>query len=132
MQVDVFGPGSGTQAAVPCVANAVNQLDILITFGNNQLQIELYDPNTLLLIAPVLPIAGPPRAQVPISLNFNGPATGNVLIRIVDLGPGIYPDVFYVDMVNISALQTITSTVCWDEDYRFGFNGMEKDNPPIV
>ncbi len=128
MQVDVFGPIAGTQVVVSCVANVVNQLDIIVTFGTNQLQIELYDPVTMTLIAPVLPIAGPPGTQVPISLNFNGPATGNVFIRIIDLMPGIYPDLFYVDLVNISALQTITSTVCWDEDYRFGFNGQEKDN----
>jgi|GEM_PF-2006760 len=35
---------------------------------------------------------------------------------------------FIVNYAAISTQTTVPTQVCWDEDYRFGFNGMEKDN----
>ncbi|MHB1276961.1 MAG: RHS repeat-associated core domain-containing protein [Bacteroidia bacterium] len=35
---------------------------------------------------------------------------------------------FIVNYAAISTQTTLQQQVCWDEDYRFGFNGMEKDN----
>lgn len=128
MRVDVYGPNSGTQNTIPCLPGVSNQLDILLQFGlNPTIQIELYDPSTMTLISPPVPVNGVPGLVMPISLNFTGPVSGNVVVRIVDIG-GAYPDAFYVGYVNVSGQQTITSQICWEEDYRFGFNGKEKNN----
>ena len=43
-------------------------------------------------------------------------------------GPFPFPDMFIVNYAAISTQTTVPTQVCWDEDYRFGFNGMEKDN----
>jgi len=131
MMVNCNAPADGAQQTLPCVGGVTNVLDLTISYGQNDIQIMLLDPLTMLPLPgyPILYPAMPPGTVQNIQLFFVGPPSGNVLVQINSPGgPFPFPDMFSIQYAAISTQTTVPTQVCWDEDYRFGFNGMEKDN----
>lgn len=130
MMVNVNMVGEGCQQNLLSLAGVMNTLDVTVTLGNHPLQIMLLDPLTMLPL-PGFPqlLPGAPGATVSFQFMFIGPPAGNVLVQITALaGAFPFPGFFMVDYVAVSIQNVVHNTVCWNEDYRFGFNGQEKDN----
>lgn len=129
MMVNTNAWNDGMQITVPCTPGVTNTLDMTVTTGQNDLLVEVLDPFTLTPIGPSWTVPAIPGAQHTIMLNFTGHPSGSVVIRVSSIGTAFpYPDFFFIDYAAIYAYQAHQQQVCWDEDYRFGFNGKEKVN----
>jgi|GEM_PF-3575031 len=131
MDVLCNAPADGAQQTLPCIAGIPNVLDLTISYGQNDIQIMLLDPLTMLPLPgyPILFPAMPPGTVQNIQLFFVGPPSGNVIVQINSPGgPFPFPDMFSIQYAAISTQTTVPTQVCWDEDYRFGFMSYEKDD----
>jgi len=104
MMVNCNAPADGAQQTLPCVGGVTNVLDLTLSYGQNDIQIMLLDPLTMLPLPgyPILFPAMPPGTVQNIQLFFVGPPSGNVIVQINSPGgPFPFPDMFSIQYAAI-------------------------------
>lgn len=120
----------GVQQSIMATSGYVYDFTITIEnafTSNSTVVLEIIDPNNTVIYTQSVG-NGNPNPIVTFTHQFTASATGTYLIKVYRTG-NQSNGAFFIDDALITHEEEVTQTLCEDfAGYRYGFNGMEKDN----